>query len=384
MAKKNIGITGQAGFVGNHLFTTLSLREDAHLIPFERAFFDDENLLLDFVKACDVIVHLAAMNRHEDQSVIYNTNILLVEKLIAACEKSNTQPHIIFSSSSQEEKDNLYGQSKKEGKLKFIEWSKNTGSKFTSLTIPNVFGPFGKPNYNSVVATFCHKVANNEEPTIINDSEVGLIYVNDLVQIIIDAIFEKADIEKIGANSFQLSIAPKHHINVSKILELLLGFKENYIENGIFPNLEDYFEKSLFNTFRCYVPISHYPAKFTKHTDNRGSFVEIARTQTPGQFSFSTTVPGITRGNHFHTRKAERFAVIKGRARIQLRKIGTKEIINYDLDGNEPAYVDMPIWYTHNITNTGDEELITLFWINEPYNPEDPDTYFENVELNNQ
>ena len=151
------------------------------------------------------------------------------------------------------------------------------------------------------------------------------------------------------------------------------------MENGIFPNLELAFEKALFNTFRCYVPETHYPVKFTKHTDPRGSFVEIARTQTSGQFSFSTTVPGITRGNHFHTRKAERFAVISGKALIQLRKIGTNKVIDYYLDGTEPAYVDMPIWYTHNIKNIGDEELITLFWINEPYNPEDADTYFGNV-----
>ena len=151
------------------------------------------------------------------------------------------------------------------------------------------------------------------------------------------------------------------------------------MEKGIFPSLEEPFKKALFNTFRCYVPIEHYPVKYTKHTDNRGSFVEIARTETSGQFSFSTTVPDITRGNHFHTRKAERFAVISGKALIQLRKIGTDEVIDYYLDGKEPAYVDMPIWYTHNIKNIGTEELITLFWINEPYNQEDADTYFENV-----
>ena len=151
------------------------------------------------------------------------------------------------------------------------------------------------------------------------------------------------------------------------------------MENGIFPNLEDSFQKALFNTFRCYIPVSHYPVKFIKHTDNRGSFVEIARTNSSGQFSYSTTVPGITRGNHFHTRKAERFAVISGKARIQLRKTGSEEVIDYYLDGDEPAYVDMPIWHTHNIKNIGEEELITLFWINEPYNPEDADTYFEDV-----
>ncbi len=376
---KKIGITGQAGFVGNHLFTTLSLDENVELIPFERSFFLDDKKLETFISSCDVIVHLAAMNRHEDANVIYNTNIGLVEKLITACENIKATPHIIFSSSSQELNDNLYGKSKKEGKEKFINWAEKNDGKLTSLTIPNVFGPFGKPNYNSFIATFCHKIANGEDPTILNDAEVGLIYINELVAVITDVIYNKADAKTLNKNSNQLDVKPKHYKKVSETLNLLKRYKVDYMENGIFPNLDSAFEKALFNTFRCYVPQDHYPVKFTKHTDPRGSFVEIARTQTSGQFSFSTTVPGITRGNHFHTRKAERFAVISGKALIQLRRIGTDEVIDYYLDGNEPAYVDMPIWYTHNIKNIGEEELITLFWINEPYNPDDADTYFENV-----
>ena len=374
-----IGITGQAGFVGNHLYTTLTLDDSIELVPFERSYFDNQEALEGFVNQCDTIVHLAAMNRHEDMNVIYNTNLSLVDSLIKACKAKSATPHIIFSSSSQEDRDNLYGKSKKEGKEKFVNWAAETGAKFTSLTIPNVFGPFGKPNYNSVVATFAHKVARGEEPTIIQDGEVGLIYVNELVAIFIEAIKNQVAAESIGENSFEVRIQPTSKNKVSRILELLNRFKKDYMENGIFPSMEVPFEKALFNTFRCYVPQEHYPVKFTKHTDPRGSFVEIARTQTSGQFSFSTTVPGITRGNHFHTRKAERFAVISGKALIQLRKIGTDEVINYELDGAEPAYVDMPIWYTHNIKNVGDEELITLFWINEPYNPEDADTYFEDV-----
>ncbi|MEP3209496.1 MAG: NAD-dependent epimerase/dehydratase family protein [Maribacter sp.] len=376
---QRIGITGQAGFVGNHLHTTLSLDETLELIPFERAYFDNPSALENFVAQCDTIVHLAAMNRHEDMQVIYNTNIGLVDALIQACKNKSVTPHIIFSSSSQEDRDNLYGKSKKEGKDKFVNWALATGGKFTSLTIPNVFGPFGKPNYNSVVATFCHKVTRGEEPTIIKDGEVGLIYINELVSVCIDVIKNKLEADKLDENSFEVRIQPTSKHKVSHILNLLNQYKADYMGNGIFPKLEDPFEKALFNTFRCYVPEDHYPVKFTKHTDPRGSFVEIARTQTSGQFSFSTTVPGITRGNHFHTRKAERFAVISGKALIQLRKIGTNKTIDYYLDGNEPAYVDMPIWYTHNIKNIGDEELITLFWINEPYNPEDADTYFEDV-----
>ena len=143
--------------------------------------------------------------------------------------------------------------------------------------------------------------------------------------------------------------------------------------------MQDSFILNLFNTFTSFIHKDYFPRKFVQHTDPRGSFVEIMRANTSGQSSFSTTVPGITRGNHYHTRKVERFAVVKGKARIQLRKIDSDEVFNYDLDGEEPAYVDMPIWYTHNITNTGDTELITMFWINEPYNPEDPDTYFVEV-----
>ena len=377
--KNNIGITGQAGFVGNHLYTTLSMKGNVNLVPFDRLFFENKHLLDDFVSQCDTIVHLAAMNRHEDPKVIYNTNVDLVSKLIDACVRNKVAPHIIFSSSSQEGKDNLYGKSKKDGKQKFIDWASKNGGKFTSLTIPNVFGPFGKPNYNSVVATFCHKITHNERPTIINDGELGLIYINELVQIFINTINNEEKAVEIDKNSYEVNIAPLHKKKVSEILVLLEGFKKNYLGNGVFPNLENAFEKALFNTFRCYIPQSHFPVKYTKHTDNRGSFVEIARTMTSGQFSYSTTAPGITRGNHYHTRKAERFAVISGKALIQLRKIGTDEVIDYYLDGNEPAYVDMPIWYTHNIKNVGEEELITLFWINEPYNPEDADTYFENV-----
>jgi UDP-2-acetamido-2,6-beta-L-arabino-hexul-4-ose reductase len=152
------------------------------------------------------------------------------------------------------------------------------------------------------------------------------------------------------------------------------------MDKGVFPVLNDKFEVNLFNTFRCYMDIpNHYPVKLVMNTDDRGTFVETIKTGLGGQVSFSTTKPGITRGNHFHTRKIERFAVIKGKARIQLRRIGTDKVLDFELDGSEPSYVDMPIWYTHNITNVGDEELYTIFWINEFFNPDDPDTFFEKV-----
>lgn len=374
-----VGITGQAGFIGNHLYTTLSLDKGVELIPFERHFFEESSLLASFVSKCDCIVHLAAMNRHEDPEVIYQTNVGLAKKLAKACEESNSKPHIVYSSSIQEFNDNLYGRSKKEGKEILSKWASTSGGKLTSLAIPNVFGPFGKPNYNSFIATFCYKLTHNEIPEIHTDNQVKLIYINELVSIFISAIKGTLKTEPFANSSFEYIVPHTSTYKVSEILDLLISFKDNYLQYGIFPSLDDSFEKALFNTFRCYISTDHYPVLFEKHADSRGVFVEITKANSGGQFSFSTTVPGITRGNHFHTRKAERFAVISGKALIQLRRIGTDEVIDYYLDGDYPAYVDMPIWYTHNIKNIGDTELVTLFWINEPYNPEDADTYFENV-----
>lgn len=370
-----VGITGQSGFMGMHLYNYLGTKsEEIERIPFDKAYFTETELLESFVVSCDVIVHIAAMNRHKDEQVIYDTNTHLVEQLITACEKTGATPKIIFSSSTQEARDNLYGKSKRDGRKALEQWAEKSNASVISLLIPNVFGPFGKPYYNSVVATFCHQLNHDETPEIHNDGTVNLIYINELSEVIYNHIVA-TDSSETELISVEYTASKK----VSEILNLLVNFKANYVDNGVVPDLSDKFEKSLFNTFTSYIPKDYFPRKFTKHTDDRGAFVEIMRANTAGQSSFSTTVPGITRGNHYHTRKVERFAVISGKAKIQLRKINTSEIFEYDLDGDEPAYVDMPIWYTHNIKNTGDTELITLFWINEPFDSEDPDTYFEVV-----
>ena len=369
-----IGITGQAGFVGTHLYNTLGLFPiEFQRINFKKEYFADENKLNEFVSQCDVIVHLAAMNRHNNPQAIYDTNISLVQKLIKALEVTSSKAHVLFSSSTQEERDNLYGKSKKEGRELMMYWAKRSGGKFTGMIIPNVFGPFGHPNYNSVIATFCHKLSCNDTPTIEVDGDMKLIYVGELVDAILSEI-------KCGESKSEIIIPHTSESKVSQLLSLLETYKEQYQDNGVIPAIYTTFELNLFNTFRCYMDIkNHFPVKFVEHTDPRGSFVEIIRLGIGGQVSFSTTVPEITRGNHFHTRKIERFAVIKGKALIQLRRIGTDEVLDFYLDGNEPAYVDIPIWYTHNIKNIGEEILYTNFWINEFYDLNDPDTYFENV-----
>jgi UDP-2-acetamido-2,6-beta-L-arabino-hexul-4-ose reductase len=369
-----VGITGSNGFVGYHLYHTIALHnEEFTLINFERNFFEDEQALDNFVSNCDVIVHLAALNRHNQPQVIYETNTILVKKLIAALERTSSCAHLAISSSTQEERDNLYGKSKKEGRLLLSDWANKNGRRLSGLIIPNVYGPFCLPYYNSVIATFCHQLANGETPKIDVDGNLKLIYVSELVEEIIKLIRNKD-------NSHEQIIPFTAEVKVSEILALLQNFQTFYQDKGEIPEVHNDFEHKLFNTYRCYMDVaSYFPKKFIQHADNRGTFVEIARQGIPGQTSFSTTLPGITRGNHFHTRKIERFAVIKGKALIQLRRIGTEEVFDFYLDGDEPAYVDMPIWYTHNIKNIGEDILYTIFWINEPFDTNDPDTYFEIV-----
>lgn len=369
-----IGITGQHGFVGNHLYQTLKLSPEKYqCIEFEKSFFSEEDLLNKFVSQCDVIVHLAAMNRHSDTRVVHDTNIELADKLIEALLATKSKAQIVFSSSTQEENGSDYGLSKKLSREKLANWAANTGGKLVGMVVPNVFGPFGKPNYNSFISTFCYKLTHNENPSILTDSEVELIYVGDLVKSMIDVI--DRDI-----NEHMYIVPASVKIKVSEVLSKLEYFKMVYLESGQIPSLVNTFEVQLFNTYRSFMDLeAYFPKNYIQHTDPRGTFVEIIRLEVGGQVSFSTTVPGITRGNHFHTRKIERFSVIKGKALIRLRKIGSAEVLDFYLDGENPSYVDMPVWYTHNIKNIGEEVLYTNFWINEFYDESDPDTYFEVV-----
>ena len=239
---KKIGITGQNGFIGRHLYNTLGLSPEVfERIDFKKEFFDSPSQLDEFVQQCDVIVHLAAMNRHENQEFIYKTNIDLVKKLTASLERTLSKAHILFSSSSQEERDNFYGKSKKEGRQILIDWANNNNAKLTGLLIPNVFGPFGLPNYNSFIATFCYKLTHGETPTIDNDGEVSLIYVGELVTEFINQINK--------SETNVLYKVPYTSTNkVSEVLASLQYFKETYFHENEIPELKTKFEFNLNKT----------------------------------------------------------------------------------------------------------------------------------------
>jgi UDP-2-acetamido-2,6-beta-L-arabino-hexul-4-ose reductase len=366
-----IGVTGQAGFIGRHLTNYMKLKKnESELVPFEREYFQHLDELKKFVSQCDVIVHLAAINRG-DPKKIYDNNVSLVELLINAIKEANHKPHIVFSSSIQEYHDNLYGASKRMGKKLFEQWANENYAKFSSLVIPNVFGAFGRPFYNSAVSTFAYQLTHGQEPTISVDAQMDLVYVNSLVERIYTII-------KNGETG-TIFIAPDAKMKVSAILSKFKEFKHLYLDNAIVPNVNTPFDKAIFNTFVSYIDSDHYPVTPTCSEDNRGYLIEMVKELSGGQTFFSVTKPGVTRGNHYHARKFERFCVISGEAVIRLRTIGTDKVVEYNLNGTKPSFVDISIFHTHNITNTGKIDLTTLFWTNELFNPKDQDTYYEVV-----
>ena len=286
--------------------------------------------------------------------------------------KNNFKGNLIYSSSLKELNNSPYGKSKRKAGEILLRAASLSKFSFTSLVIPNIFGPFGKPNYNSFIATFSHQLINKKKTEIIRNDVVPLIYVEKVVAEILDAIFFK------GIN--KKNVPHEIEIKVSDVLNMLKEYQTVYLGKGEIPKLESIFEYQLFNTFRSAIDtLKFFPKKYELHIDERGYFSELLRVNTKGQVSYSITKPGITRGNHFHTRKIERFSVIKGDAKIELRTVGTSNTRQFILSGKIPAYIDIPVWTTHNITNIGEDDLITIFWISEHYDPKDADLFFEKV-----
>jgi UDP-2-acetamido-2,6-beta-L-arabino-hexul-4-ose reductase len=369
--KINVGITGFTGFIGKSLINFFYIKPEINLILLDDEDFNDKKRIEFFVKNTDVIIHLAAINRDKNPNNLYRTNIRLVKLLINACEESNSKPKIFFSSSTQENLDNPYGKSKLEGRKLFEKWARDNKCDYTTLIIPNVFGPNCKPFYNSVVSTFCFQLINSEKPLVNNDVLLNFIYVYDLSEYLYNLIVNRKKLKNC------ITIKSKLYIKVSDLLLKIKSIHNSYFVKNIFPDLYSNFDKNLFLTYHSYIPDSFFPQSNILNKDNRGEFSEIIRTNSIGQFSYSITKPGIVRGNHFHTRKIERFSVIEGKAVVKLRKIQSKETKEFFLNKND--FIDISPWYTHSIENIGKDTLITLFWINEHYDSKNPDTYNELV-----
>jgi UDP-2-acetamido-2,6-beta-L-arabino-hexul-4-ose reductase len=372
MTKLRVGITGYKGFIGYYLSIFIKhLANELIFVPCPAGSFEDQTKLNHFVKKCDVIVHLAAKNKKFKN--VFQTNVELVKKLVLALETELSPKHIIFSSSSQKDKDNSYGRSKKKGQEILENWSIKSNYTLSTLIIPNVFGAFCKPFHSSVISTFCYLLNNNQEPEIYDDEKISFIYVENLVEIIVDLI---------RSNNFKnqiIKIKADECLKVSDVLSKLILFKKSYLGSGAIPKLSTNFDMDLFNTFRSYIDNSALPKDLHLINDKEEHRFEIIKDNNGGNTSFSFTKPGTITGNYFHTRKIERFCIVSGDAIVRLRRLENNEIIEYKISGKNPKVIDLPIYHTHNIENIGKSNLLTIHWRIENYFQNESHTYFKKL-----
>jgi len=364
-----IGITGSDGLIGWHLRAYLRVIRDDEVRLANRTTFAEPARIGAFVTDLDAIIHFAGVNRGEELEV-EAANVALARELAAACERKGSRPFLVFANSTQEGQDTGYGRGKRAAAEILQAWATRSGARFTNLILPHVFGEFGRPFHNSVVSTFCHQLSRGETPQIIADGRLELLHAQDVAVQCLDVIREDR------RGQIRLTGSP---LIVSELLARLTKMRDSY-GSHILPPLDSPLDVRLFNTLRSYLFPAHYPVDVTLRTDTRGTLFEVIKSSGGGQVFMSTTHPGITRGNHFHTRKVERFLVAGGDAEICLRKLFSDRITRFKVSGAKPCYVDIPTFHAHNITNVGESELVTLFWANEIFDPTDPDTYAEPVE----
>ena len=369
---KVIGVTGPRGFIGGYLVRRLGCDEGVQIRVADRAVFADKARLDHFVAQCDVICHVAGVNRGDERS-IYDGNTSLAQDLVAAMKRTGARGHVVFASSTQRDQDNAYGRSKKEAEECLRAAGMELEFPVTVLVIPNVYGPGCKPFYNSVVATFCHQLAKGKTPTLVDDKEVRFLHVNEVVDKFVEAI------ESPSREVTVKTIEPAASIKVSQLLDTLKGFQRAFFSDGIVPDQADALNAGLYSTFLSYVDLDDHRHRPPVWQDERGILFEIIKLANGGQVFFSTTKPGVIRGDHFHTRKFEWFCVLKGQAVIRLRHVQSQEIREFPVSGDQPEFISIPALYTHHIENVGDEDLLTMFWCNEIFSADDPDTFREKV-----
>lgn len=365
-------VTGANGFVGKNLIAELKNKGYEDILEYTRE--TDESSLDKYTKKCDFIYHLAGVNRPEKEEEFMEGNYGFTSTLLESLKKNNNKAPVLITSSIQAEKDNPYGKSKKAGEDLLFDYSKETGAKVHVYRLPNLFGKWSKPNYNSVIATFCHNISRDLAIQINNpEAELNLVYIDDLVNELIKALKDKP------TKKGRFCIVPiVHEEKLGRIAELIENFKESRNDLSI-PDMGDSFTKKLYSTYLSYLPVDKFSYDLKMNVDERGSFTEMIRTPERGQVSVNISKPGITKGNHWHHTKNEKFLVVSGEGLIRFRKIDSDEIIEYRVNGERLEVVDIPTGYTHSIVNVGDTELVTIMWVNECFDPENPDTYYLEV-----
>lgn len=376
-------ITGAKGFVGRNLVEALKNIRDSKdktydltsdLVIYEYDVDTQESLLEEYCKNADFVFNLAGVNRPEKEEDFIKGNFDFASTLLNTLEKYNNKCPVMLSSSIQASLDNPYGKSKKAGEDLFFEHSKRTGAKVLVYRLPNVFGKWCRPNYNSAVATFCHNIAH-DLPITVNDRNhmMMLVYIDDVVNELINALIGK---ENRIDNYCAVSVV--HKITLGEIVDLLYSFKKSRKDLSVV-DTSDAFANKLYATYISYLSEDDFSYPLKMNCDERGSFTEILRTKECGQFSVNISKPGITKGNHWHNTKNEKFVVVSGKGVIRFRKIGDDKVIEYFVSGDKIEVIDIPTGYTHNIENLGDSDMVTFMWANECFNPDKPDTFFEEV-----
>ncbi len=367
-------ITGYAGFVGKNLVAELKNQGYENLLLFERD--DTPETLARYASQASFVIHLAGINRPKDPSEFYSGNAGLTEVLLAELEKAANKAPVLVTSSVQAALDNDYGKSKKQAEDAIFAHGDKLGSPVYVFRMEGVFGKWCRPNYNSVVATFCHNIAR-DLPIQVRDPafELPLVYIDDVVRCILDALDGKVQKDAEGI----CRIHPVHSVTLGRLAELLYSFKESRQSLAVPALAPDSFEKKLYSTYLSYLPTDAFKYPLTMHVDERGSFTEFLRSPERGQVSVNISKPGIVKGNHWHHTKNEKFLVVKGQGLIRLRRIDSQEVLEYPVSGDKPEVVDIPVGYTHSIENVGSEDMITVMWANEAFDPDHPDTYFLKV-----
>ena len=372
MSGRRIGVTGPHGFIAGHLIERLGREPNVEVVTADRATFADPRLLREFVTGCDAIVHLAGVNRGVDEEV-QRANHELADQLAEAIEATGAKPHLLYSSSTQRSRGNVYGDAKQYGESRFTELAVSHDVPVTVLVIPNVYGPGCKPFYNSVVATFCHQLAHGETPQVLTDRRVEFVGVRELIEFIWRHVSDRPYNPRI------MWVPAGAQLGVSELLAKLVRFRDDFLQRHVVPDLAHPLDASLYATFLSYVDLDRHRHRPQVHADDGGSLYEIIKLANGGQVFFSTTKPGVTRGDHYHTRKVEWFCVLKGEAVIRLRRVGQREMREFHVSGESPEFISIPVFHTHHIENIGDGELLTMFWCNEIFSADDPDTFFEKV-----
>ncbi|WP_027087197.1 capsular polysaccharide biosynthesis protein CapF [Cohnella panacarvi] len=365
-------VTGAQGFIGRNLIAELRNRKYTEI--FEYGKHSSASSLDEFCKEADFVFHLAGVNRPKEPSEFTKGNYGLTASLLESLKKHGNACPVLISSSIQAELDNPYGVSKKASEDLLSLYTDLTGAKTLIYRLPNVFGKWCKPNYNSAVATFCHNIAH-DLPIMVNDPSVimNLVYIDDVVEEFINAMNGK---ENTSGNYCRVPVSYK--VSLKEIVDLLNSFKESR-ENRSIPNVSDPLTKKLYCTYLSFLPKGGFSYDLKMNIDHRGSFTEFLKTPDRGQVSVNISKPGITKGNHWHHTKCEKFLVVSGRGVIRFRGIDSYEIIEYFVSGDKLKVVDIPPGFTHNIENLGDTDMVTIMWVNEFFDPEKPDTHFLEV-----